>query len=171
MPDDSAVVASAMEDDARTIPELLAAYRGGPDLLAGVIAGMSAGQLVARPVEGRMSSLEVVAHICDCEQFLADRMKRIIALETPLLVGVNGSMYPDALGYQQRDPQLDIAMARATREQMAADLERLGADAWTRVGVHTEVGMITLRQQLLHTIRHLEWHVETIAEKRRALGL
>ncbi|MBN2405953.1 MAG: DinB family protein [Coriobacteriia bacterium] len=171
MPNDTARVASAMEDDARTIPELLAAYRGGTDLLADAIEGMSAGQLRARSVEGKMSSLEVVAHVCDCEQFLADRMKRIIALDTPLLVGVNGSLYLDALGYQDRDPQLDIAMARATREQMAADLERLGVDAWSRTGVHTEVGVVTLRQQLLHTIRHLEWHLETIAEKRCALGL
>lgn len=171
MPDDSARVASAMEDDSRSVAALIAAYRSGPDMLAAAIAGMTAEQLRARPIEGKMSSLEVLCHVCDCEQFLADRMKRIIALDSPLLVGVDGSRYPEALHYHDRDPGLDLAMARATREQMAADLEHVEAAAWTRVGVHTEVGLVTLRQLLLHAIRHLEGHVETIAEKRSALGL
>lgn len=171
MSDDNARVASAMADDAKTVAELIEAYRRGPDLLQASIEGMSAEQLRARPIEGKMSSLEVFAHVCDCEQFLADRMKRIAALDMPLLVGVNGSLYLEALHYAERDTGLDLAMARATREQMAADLERLDATAWTRTGVHTEVGLVTLRQHLLHAIRHLEWHVETIAEKRRALGL
>jgi hypothetical protein len=53
---------------------------------------------------------------------------------------------------------------------MAADLERVAADAWDRAGVHTEIGLVTLRQVLLHAVRHLERHVLTIAEKRAALG-
>jgi len=171
MSDDAARVASAIEDDGRTVPELISAYRRGPDLLAASIEGMTPEQLRSRPVAGKMSSLEVVAHVCDCEQFLADRMKRIISLQMPLLIGVDGRFYLDALSYQERDPDIDLAMARATRAQMAADLERLGVEAWTRTGVHSEIGLVTLRQQLLHAIRHLEWHVETILEKRSALGL
>jgi uncharacterized damage-inducible protein DinB len=171
MPDDSARVASAMEDDARSVLELVDAYRRGPDLLAASIEGMTAEQLRARPIEGKMSSLEVLAHVCDCDQFLADRMKRTIALDRPLLVGVNGVKYLAALSYQERDPALDLTMLRATRAQMTADLDRLPADAWVRESVHTEVGIVTLREHLLHTIRHLESHVGTILEKRRALGL
>ena len=52
-----------------------------------------------------------------------------------------------------------------------ADLERLEDAAWERVAVPSESGLVTLRQMLLHTIRHLEWHVGTIREKREAFGV
>jgi hypothetical protein len=58
-----------------------------------------------------------------------------------------------------------------TREQMAADLHRLALEAWERTAVHSENGLVTLRQLLLHATRHLERHVVTIGEKRAALGL
>jgi hypothetical protein len=164
-------VESVQVDDARPAEELVAAYRRGPGLLRESLAGMDAGALRARPFEGKMSSLEVLAHLADCEQFLADRMKRTIGTERPLLMGIDATPYLAKLHYQERDPELDLRLIDVTREQMAADLDRITAADWQRQGVHTETGLVTVRQQILHTIRHLEWHVATILEKRAALGL
>jgi uncharacterized damage-inducible protein DinB len=118
-----------------------------------------------------MSTQEVVCHVAYCEQFLADRMKRCIALERPLLVGVDGWHYPEALHYNERDLEIDLVLVDATRAQMAADLGRLTEETWSRVAIHTETGLVTLRQLLLHTLNHLEWHVGTIDDKRIAMGL
>lgn len=164
-------VKRAQADDGRTSEELVAAYRRGPALLREVLGGMDAGALRARPIAGKLSSLEVLAHLADCEQFLADRMKRTVAMERPLLVGVDPTNYMERLHYQDRDPELQLRLIELTREQMAADLDRLPAEAWERQGVHTETGLVTVRQMLLHTIRHLEFHAGTIREKREALGL
>ena len=120
---------------------------------------------------GKMSSLEVVCHIVDADQFMCDRMKRTIATEMPLLMGVNGIAYLDQLHYHDRDPELDIHLLAVQREQMLADLARLPDDAWERSAIHSEVGKLTLRQLLNHAVRHLEEHVASIAEKRTALGL
>jgi hypothetical protein len=79
--------------------------------------------------------------------------------------------YLSALHYAERDLDLDLRLLGVQREQMAADLRRLEPGAWTREAVHSENGLLTLRQQLLHAIRHLEHHVGTIDEKRAALGL
>ena len=151
--------------------DLLGRYRSGATVLRDAIAGLDAAALRARPIAGKMSSLEVVAHIVDADQFMCDRMKRTIATDRPLLMGVDGIAYLEKLRYDDRDPQLDIRLLEIQREQMAADLQLVPAEAWERAAIHSEVGLLTVRQLLAHAVRHLESHVEAIAEKRAALGL
>ncbi len=168
---DYAQIEDTQVDHGEPAAELVARYGRGAALVRASVAGLSPEQLLGYPVPEKMSVQEVVCHVADCEQFLADRMKRAIALERPLLVGVDGWHYPEALHYAKRDIELDLTLIDATRAQMAADLGRLAGETWSRVAVHTETGLVTLRQLLLHTIRHLEWHVGTINDKREAMGL
>lgn len=167
---DDAHIAAAQLDDGVPVSELIARYRAGTALLRDVIANLTAEQLLAHPIPGKMSAQEVVCHVADCEQFLADRMKRTIAMDRPLLVGADGWLYPEALHYAERDLALQLALVDGTRAQLAADLGRLAPETWERTAIHTETGLVTLRQLMLHTVRHLEHHVRTIEEKRAALG-
>jgi hypothetical protein len=132
---------------------------------------MDRDQLLARPIPGKLSTLEVLGHIADTEQYLADRIRRAAATDAPVLVGVDAMRYVDALGYQRREPEPQLALIELVRSQMADDLERLEPAVWERVAVHTETGLVTTRQLVLHAIRHLEGHVAAIDDKRRALGL
>jgi len=118
-----------------------------------------------------MSSLEVVCHVVDADQYMCDRMKRTIATERPLLIGVESVDYLVPLHYHDRDPELDLRLLEVQREQMAADLDLVPAEAWERSAIHSEVGLLTLRQILAHAVRHLESHIEAIAEKRAALDI
>jgi uncharacterized damage-inducible protein DinB len=86
-----------------SVVDAFTAYENGVKELQAAVLGMSADELRARPVPGRWSTLEVVCHIADCEQFFADRMKRTMAMDRPLLLGADGFRYPDALAYQQHD--------------------------------------------------------------------
>lgn len=171
MQTDYGQIQNAQNDDGAPIAELIARYRTGHELLHETLQDLDDTQLDVRPVPGKLSAREVLAHIADCEQFYADRMKRTIAMDRPLLLGADGWLYPEALHYGNRDTRLDLRLIEATRAQMARDLEALGAETWGRVAVHSETGLVTLRQLLLHAIRHLEWHVDTILEKRAAMGL
>jgi uncharacterized damage-inducible protein DinB len=162
---------AVFEDEGAPVEELIEAYREGSSWLRELVAGMDADTIRARPVEGAWSTLEALCHIADCEQFLSDRMKRTVATDLPLLLGVDGGGYLEALHYQDRDPGLELRLIEVTREQMAADLGRLPAEAWERTAIHSEVGRVTLRQLLLHSIRHIERHGAAIVEKRRVLGL
>jgi hypothetical protein len=164
------LLAVAADDDS-TVEALIERYLAGTALLRDAVAGMTAEQLAAHPIVGKMSSHEVVCHVVDADQFMADRMKRTIATDRPLLMGVDGITYLEALKYAERDLELDLRLLQVTREQMAADLHRVDASAWERDAVHSEIGLVTLRRLLLHTIRHLESHVAAIHEKRAALGL
>lgn len=164
-------IRAAQDDDGASASELIARYRTGHGILQKTLQDLDDTQLDARPVPGKLSAREVLAHVADCEQFYADRMKRTIAMDRPLLFGADGWLYPEALRYENRDTRLDLRLIEATRAQMAHDLEALDAETWGRMAVHSETGLVTLRQLLLHAIRHLEWHVETILEKRAAMGL
>jgi uncharacterized damage-inducible protein DinB len=151
--------------------ELIAAYRRGPAVLRDAVAGLDAAAMRARPIPGKMSSLEVLCHIVDSDQFMCDRLKRTIATPKPLLIGVESADYPAPLHYDDRDPETDLRLLEAQRDQMAADLERLAPEAWQRVAVHSERGMQTLVEIMVHAVSHLEDHVLTITAKREALGL
>jgi uncharacterized damage-inducible protein DinB len=171
MADDRTLVAQALTDDAATPTDLVARYLAGGAVLRAAITDMSPEQLQARPIPGKMSSQEVVCHIVDADQFMADRMKRTIATERPLLMGIDAINYLHELDYADRDLDLDLRLLEVQREQMAADLRRLAPGAWERTAVHSENGLVTLRQLMLHAIRHLERHVDAIREKRIALGM
>lgn len=164
-------VVAAMTDDGRTTPELIDAYRAGAERMREVLSGMDAGALAARPHPERMTALEVLGHVTDSEQYFADRMKRTISMSLPMLMGVDGMTYIDGLSYDKRDPELQLTLIEVTRAQMAEDLERLAEETFTRTAIHSEIGVVTLRQLLLHAIRHLEHHADTIVAKREALGL
>ena len=151
--------------------ELIQNYLAGVEALKKAIAGMSAEQLKARPVAGKWSTLEVVAHLADFEPILADRMKRIIALDKPLLLGANENQFAAALAYHERDTAEELALIEATRKQMAHILEKLPPEAFQRQGVHSERGLLTLEQILTGAVRHIPHHIPFIQEKRTALGV
>ena len=151
--------------------ELIESYAAGPRLLRQAVADMSREQLLARPVAGKWSTLEVVCHLTDFEPIMADRMKRVIAEEKPQLIGADENRFAATLAYHERDVEEELAIMERTRSQMARILRTLQSDALQRAGVHNERGPLTLENLLTTAINHIPHHVKFIAEKRRALGL
>jgi uncharacterized damage-inducible protein DinB len=154
------------DDDAITVADLISAYEKGIEDLRLAVAGMTVEQLRSRLLAGKWSTLEVVCHIADCEQFFADRMKRTLAMDRPLLPGADGFRYPVPLHYQEHDLDEELDLVAVTRRQMARMLRLVVSDAWHRIAVHSESGLVTLRQLLLHATNHLRHHLRFVAEKR-----
>jgi hypothetical protein len=153
------------------LQELIDAYLAGPPALRRAVAGLTREQLLARPVPGKWSTLEVVCHLADFDPILADRMKRIIAEDRPPLLGADEKRFAAALAYHERDLEEELTLIERTRGQLARILRTLPPEALARVGVHNERGPLTLEQLLTITARHLPHHVKFIEEKRKALGL
>lgn len=151
--------------------QMIEDYLAGPALLRKSVAGMTKEQLLARPVPGKWSTLEVVVHLADFDPIIADRMKRIIALDNPPLVGADHERYLKELHCQERDLEEELAVIERTRTQMARILRLLPESAWSRTGQHTERGPLTLEQMLGLGVRHIVHHSSFIAEKRKALGV
>ena len=153
------------------LARIIASYVEGTRVLRASVRGMSREQLLARPVAGKWSTLEVVCHLADFEPIYADRMKRIIAEDRPQLLGADETRFAASLAYHQRDLEEELAIVDHTRSQMARILGTLPAEALQRVGVHNERGPRTLEQLLADAIDHFAHHVPFIREKRRVLGL
>ena len=150
---------------------LIENYLAGPEALRKAVAGMTREQLVARPIPGKWSTLEVVCHLADFDPILADRLKRIIALDKPPLIGADENRFAAALAYHDRDVEEELAIIAATRSQLAKILRKQPDSVLQRVGVHSERGELTLERMLTLTTKHIPHHIEFIVEKRRALGL
>jgi uncharacterized damage-inducible protein DinB len=153
------------------LSDLTDSYLAGVQTLRDAVAGMTREQLLARPVPGKWSTLEVVCHLADFDPIHADRMKRVIAEDRPSLLGADETRFAAALAYHQRELEEELAIVEKTRRQMARILRALSEEALARVGVHNERGPLTLEQLLAGTAGHLTHHVKFIREKRKALGL
>jgi DinB superfamily len=78
------------------LTDLINAYLDGPPKLRSVVSDLTRDQLVARPIPGKWSTLEVVCHLVDSEQAWCHRMKRVIAEEKPLLIGYDNTILPES---------------------------------------------------------------------------
>jgi uncharacterized damage-inducible protein DinB len=150
--------------------QLIASYLAGSRQLRDAVAGMSADQLDARPIPGKMTTREVVCHISDFEPVYADRMKRVIAEDNPPLRGGDPDVWTSALAYARRDLDEELAVVDAVRAQMARILRAVPDSAWSRTGVHSEAGLITLQELLRRIANHLPHHIRFIEAKRAALA-
>src|SRR5258708_15570858 len=115
---------------------LIDQYRTGPASLRKVVAGMNREQLAARPVPGKWSTLEVVCHIADFEPIYADRMKRVIAEESPLLLSGDPDLFQARLAYGSRDAAEALTLLETVRRQMARVLATLSEADFSRAGQH-----------------------------------
>ena len=103
------------------------------------------------------------------EIYYTDRIERTIALERPLLMGVDERLYPERLNYQALDLAEQLDLFAALRRHGTRVLRMQPPGAWLRVGVHSETGVVTLRQLVFQAVRHVRHHLPFIAEKRAAM--
>jgi uncharacterized damage-inducible protein DinB len=162
---------SFTEFNRMTNSELLQAYLAGPRLLRSATAGLTAEQARQRPVAGRWSTLEVVAHLADFEPIYADRMKRVLAEDRPAMMSGNPDLFASRLAYHSRDLEEELRLIETVRGQVARILGQIAPADWDRVGLHSTDGAISLRTLLERVTGHITHHLPFLAEKRQALGL
>ena len=103
----------------------------------------------ARPADsGQVEHARSRLPLADFEPILADRMKRVIALDRPQLLAADENGFAAALAYHDRDLEEELAVIETTRRQMARILRALPESAAERVGVHSERGPKTLIELL-----------------------
>ena len=153
-----------------SLAALIEKYAAGPSLVRQAVAGMSREQLLARPIAGKWSTLEVVCHLADFEVVFVDRLAAVIAEEGPTLPGRDEQRFAARLAYHQRDLEEELRLIEACRGHMTRVLRTLTDADLARTGKHTEAGPLTLEQLLQRAIDHVEHHVPFIHEKRKAIG-
>jgi uncharacterized damage-inducible protein DinB len=154
-----------------SLAELTDAYLAGAAKLKAVVKGITKEQAKSRPVPGKWSPVECVCHLADFEPIFADRMKRILAFDKPMIWAADENDYAKALSYQERDLEEEVAVVDAVRKSTARLLKAQPEAALQRMGNHNMRGMMTLEQVLQTAVNHLTHHMKHLEDKRKALGL
>ncbi len=156
------------------LDHLIAQYLAGIDAVRRAVAGMTADELRARPIPGKWSTLEVVCHLADFDLIDADRIKRTLAEDNPVIFDVDERRLAARLGYDQRVLEEELAVIESTRRQVARILASQPSTILSRVcdyriGERSETQ--TLEWHLVKAANHIAHHVPFILQKRRTLGL
>jgi DinB family protein len=94
---------------------------------------------------------------------------RTVAMDRPLLMSADEKLYIERLDYQGFDLDEQLALFTALRRHAARILRVQPPEAWSRTAVHSQSGLLTLRQLVWQAVRHLRHHLPFIAEKRAAM--
>lgn len=152
------------------IAEAAERFAAGANTLVDAVAGLTSAELLAKPIAGTWSIQQIVIHLWDADMVAADRMKRIIAEEIPLLVNFDENAWVTRLDYEAGDAQRAAELFRLNRLDLAAILRRQSDETFARVGIHTHAGKKTLLDLVKGYADHLDGHMTHLRRKRDLLG-
>jgi len=142
---------------------------GGERLRRGV-EGLSPADIVARPGPGAWSILECVIHIADMDGVAIDRMKRIIAEDSPRLLSADEDRYAARLHYHEQSLDDALNLIDLGRRQFARVLRKLDGAEFARTGTHSVKGPVSVADIVDYFTNHVDHHLDFILRKRITLG-
>lgn len=153
------------------VAELIEKYAAQQDAAHRAMAGLSREQLGRATAPGAWSVAQLVWHLMDSDLVASDRMRRVIAMERPLLLAYDENAYARSLGYERVDPTIAADLFRLNRRATAELLRTLPAEAFGRTGVHSERGVETLADVARMYTQHVDHHMTFAMGKRKTLGV
>jgi uncharacterized damage-inducible protein DinB len=145
-------------------------YAGGGPLLQYAAAGLAPEHETTRVGPGQWSPSELVAHLLDSDLVIADRMKRVLAEQDPVLQAFDENAWLERLDSRSMPIDEAVALFTANRRWMTRIFEKCSEADFARSGQHTEAGRKTLAELLATAVSHLDHHLRFLYAKRAALG-
>ena len=141
---------------------LLDRYRDGAAEFAAAVAGVTASELDAHPVEGEWSIREIAHHLADGELTSAVRLRRLIAEDDAAILGYDERTFTDRLHATERSISSSVEAAAAARSSTLSILERLTDAEWQRTGTHSESGAYGVERWLEIYAEHPWEHADQV---------
>ena len=102
--------------DEATRRSLVERYKDGYRVVTEALAGISEGELDARPGPGEWTPREVVHHLADSEMTSAIRLRRLIAEDRPTIAGYDEQEFARRLHYDRPiESSLEALRGRGVR--------------------------------------------------------
>ena len=150
--------------------ESIAQYKAGFDEVARHLADFPQNLLTARPIPGKWSAAEIVHHLADSETISAQRLRRLLVEDHPLIQGYDQDQFAARLHYNERDIAPALEAFRAARATTAQLIDVMKDDDWHREGTHSESGSYTPEDWLKIYAAHAHNHAAQIGRLREALA-
>lgn len=157
-----------MNDEERQ--SLVARYAAGVGEVEKAIHGLSESDLSAHPLPGKWSAREIVHHLADSETISAQRLRRLVVEDHPVIQGYDQEAFAIRLRYNQRPIAPALEAFRAARATTLQVLEALSESDWSREGMHSDSGRYSVETWLRIYAAHAHDHAAQIRRLREALG-
>ena len=154
--------------DISTRKKLIDQYKDGYRAVAEALAGATAEELDARPAPGKWTAREVVHHLADSEMTSAIRLRLLLAVDNPAILGYDQDEFARRL-YYDRPIEASLEAFKAARRTTGEILERMSDAEWAREGTHSEVGRYTVEKWLEIYACHAHDHATQIKVARGAV--
>ena len=122
--------------------KLIDQYKDGYRIVADALVGAKDKELDAHPAPGKWSAREIVHHLADSEMTAAVRLRLLVAIDHPQIVGFDQDEFARRLHYD-RPIEASLDAFKTARRATAEILDRMSDADWLREGSHTEVGAYT----------------------------
>jgi hypothetical protein len=153
------------------LTEIVDRYAAGGAIVAYASQGLTREQEQARPGPGDWSINELVVHLLDSDLVYADRMKRILAEEAPVLQAFDENAWIERLEPQEMPMEEAVNLFVANRHWMTRMLRRRPESDFARWGMHSELGKKTLAEMVVTMSNHVDHHLKYLYAKRANLGV
>jgi len=144
---------------------LIDQYKDGYRVVAEALTGARDEDLDAHPAPGKWSAREIVHHLADSEMTAAVRLRLLLAVERPAILGYDQDEFARRL-YYDRPLEASLEAFKAARRATAEILERMTDAEWLREGTHSEVGSFTPERWLEIYSVHAHQHAQQILAAR-----
>ena len=146
--------------------ELIAKYRAVPDILRGLVAGISDDEArIAGEGADAWSIVEIVCHLRDAESRSLERTRRMLTESTPTLLGYDEQELAALGRYREQSLAVEVPAFIALREEHIRELEALGPEQWSRNANHNQMGELTIQTITHHMTYHDAVHLAQIARR------
>jgi len=166
-----------MQETAEQYKQRLAGYLGDQDALKVQAAAPAKierllkrvwpAKLRKRPVPGKWSVAEILAHLADAEIVGGYRIRSILAAPGTPIVAYDQDRWAEASNYARKDPQRSLELYRIMREGNLRLLKSLKPEQWKHYGIHSERGQESIetiaRMYAAHDLNHLR-QIQAIIE-------
>jgi hypothetical protein len=147
--------------------KLVDQYKDGYRVVAEALVGATDEELDAHPAPGKWSAREIVHHLADSEMTAAVRLRLLVAVDRPQIVGFDQDEFARTL-YYDRPIEASLDAFKTARRATAEILERMTDAEWQREGTHTEHGRYTPERWLDIYAKHAHNHAAQIRLAREA---
>lgn len=153
--------------DSETRKKLIDQYKDGYRVIAEALVGATDEELDARPAPNKWTAREVVHHLADSEMTAAVRLRWLLAVNQPQILGYDQDEWARRLHYD-RPIEASVDAFKSSRRSTAELMESMSEAEWQREGTHSEHGRYTVERWLEIYAAHAHKHAEQITVARSA---
>ena len=148
---------------------LIEQYAVGYDEVVKALKGFPDELLTHHPIEGKWSAREIVHHLSDSEGASAQRLRKLITEEFPVIQGYDQDRWAILLRYNLRDHAPALEVFRGVRATTLQVLRGMTEEDWECTGWHSESGLYPATRWLEIYADHAHNHAAQIVRLREAL--